>query len=45
MHTPTKNTDVSLSQEFKKHLSNELRKNGIIDYGQQKMLIKKIGQT
>ena len=30
-HTATQNTDVSLSQEFQKHFSNEPRKHGIID--------------
>ena len=31
LHIVTHNTDVSLSQEFQKHLLNESRKNGIID--------------
>ena len=33
VHTATKNTDVSLAQEFQKHLSSESLKHGIIDPG------------
>ena len=36
MHTATKNTDVSLSLKFQKHLSNELRKHGILVHGKHK---------
>ena len=31
MHSATHKADVILSQEFKKHLSNASRKNGVID--------------
>ena len=32
VHTATQNTDLSLAQEFQKHLSNAPRKHGILDH-------------
>ena len=46
MYTSTQNSDVSLSQEFKKNLSNASRKHGILYYGKQnKVQVNKSGQT
>ena len=36
VHIESKNTDMILAQEFQKHLSNESRKDGIIDCGNHK---------
>ena len=36
MHTSTHNADVSLAQEFKKHLYHASRKHDILDYRKQK---------
>ena len=46
VHTETQNTDVSLSQEFKKHLSNKQIKPGIIDNRKHKKgQVNKIGKS
>ena len=36
VHVVTQNTDLSLAQEFQKHLPNESRKHGIIYNGKHK---------
>ena len=38
MHTGTENKDVSLAQEFKNHLEEEHRQNGVIDQGKSRKL-------
>ena len=40
MHTSTYNADVSLAQEFQKHLYNALRKHDIIDHEKWKKVNK-----
>ena len=36
IHTSTDNYDVSLAQEFQKHLSNASQKCGVLDQGENK---------
>ena len=38
MHTGTENKDVSLAQEFKDHLEEEHRQNGVIDQGKPRKI-------
>ena len=46
IHRSAQNSDVSLSQEFQKHLSNASHKPGIFDYGKHnKGQVKIWGQT
>ena len=46
VQSATQNTDVSLTLEFQKHLSNESRKHGIIYYRKFKEVqVSKSGQT
>ena len=40
MQTPAHNADVSLAQEFKKHLYNASRQHGILDHGRKKGQVK-----
>ena len=38
MHTGTENKDVSLAKEFKDHLEEEHRQNGVIDQGKSRKI-------
>ena len=40
VHTETQNTDIILTLEFQKKLSNESRKHGILDHGKPKKVNK-----
>ena len=46
MHTSTQTADVNLAQDIQNHLSNPLRKHGILNYVKhRKGQLNKIGQT